>query len=376
MVQIKQDKGAPASTGDALMPTILVTGGAGFIGSCFVRRWLANRCGRVVNLDKLTYAGHRVTLAGILDNSAHSFVEGDITDGPLVCHLLKEHNPQAIVHFAAETHVDRSIDGPAQFVTSNVLGTCTLLDVALRYWNGLPTADRSAFRFLHVSTDEVFGTLGAAGCFTESTPYAPRSPYAASKAAANHFVRAYHTTYGLPTLITHSSNNYGPYQYPEKLVPVAIQNALARCPVPVYGDGRHVRDWLFVEDHCRALEMILGNGTPGETFCIGGDCERTNLAVVAAVCDLVDELRPEPGQPPCRNLISLVADRPGHDRRYASDATKLRSNFGWQPQTSFVDGLRLTVDWYLNHRRWVETVTRGSACDRLGLSRQPASSLS
>lgn len=355
------------------MNTILVTGGAGFIGSSFVRHWLDNGLGRVVNFDKLTYAGHLATLAGVIDHPDHHFVHGDIADGALVRRLLTEHRPWAIVHFAAESHVDRSIDGPAAFVATNVVGTWTLLDAATGYYTGLSAAEQTSFRFLHVSTDEVFGSVTGAAA-EEAAPYAPNSPYAASKAAADHFVRAYHETYGLPTLVTRSSNNFGPYQFPEKLIPVVIQNALSGRPIPVYGDGQQVRDWLFVEDHCQALEIILAGGVPGETFNISSGEERTNLDVVGAVCDLLDELRPHPSRPH-RDLITFVPDRPGHDRRYALDSTKVRRQLGWQPQVTFADGLRFSVAWYLANAAWTEEVTGGRPLARLGLSRPSASTI-
>jgi dTDP-glucose 4,6-dehydratase len=353
---------------DAPMRTIFVTGGAGFIGSCFVRRWLDARLGRVVNLDKLTYAGHRSTLQGVLDNPDHHFVHGDITDGALVRQLLNEHRPQAMVHFAAESHVDRSIDAPAAFVTTNVVGTCTLLDAALEYHSALSPAEQADFRFLQVSTDEVFGSLPAPENALETARYAPNSPYAASKAAADHFVRAYHATYGLPVLVTTCSNNYGPYQFPEKLIPVIIDRALAAASIPIYGDGQQVRDWLHVEDHCRALEMILARGAPGDTFNIASGESFTNVEIAHMVCDGLDELCPA-ADGPRRELISFVADRPGHDRRYALDATKLRTRLNWQPQVAFADGIRRTVAWYLDNAAWVKDVTAGQPSGRLGLAR-------
>lgn len=350
------------------MRTILVTGGAGFIGSCFVRRLLAERTSHVVNLDKLTYAGHRSTLQGVLDNPVHHFIQGDIADATLVRQLLAEHRPQAIVHFAAESHVDRSIDAPAAFVTTNVVGTCTLLDAALGYYAALSPAEQADFRFLQVSTDEVFGSLPAPDIALETARYAPNSPYAASKAAADHFVRAYHATYGLPVLVTACSNNYGPYQFPEKLIPVIINRALAAAPIPIYGDGQQVRDWLHVEDHCRAVEMILDRGAPGDTFNIASGESFTNVEVARTVCDALDDLRPATGGPR-RELISFVADRPGHDRRYALDSTKLSTRLGWQPQVAFADGIRRTVAWYLDNAAWVKDVTAGQPSGRLGLAR-------
>jgi dTDP-glucose 4,6-dehydratase len=350
------------------MSTILVTGGAGFIGSCFVREWIAEEQTPIVNLDKLTYAGNLDSLADVLDDPRHVFIKGDIADGTLVGRLLAEHRPWAVVNFAAESHVDRSIDGPAAFVETNVVGTFRLLDVARAYWSALPEPERSAFRFLHVSTDEVYGSLGPEGKFIEQTPYAPRSPYSASKAAADHFARAYSHTYGLPVLVTNCSNNYGPYQFPEKLLPLMILNALEGKPLPVYGDGRQVRDWVYVEDHCRAVRTVLRGGTPGETYNVGGDCQRANLEVVEAVCRLVDELRPELPHVPCSSLITFVTDRPGHDRRYAIDAAKIRAQLSWRPQEDFDSGLRRTVQWYLDHPIWVERVTSGKyRRQRLGL---------
>ena len=341
------------------METILVTGGAGFIGGCFVRQWIAAGAGRIVNLDKLTYAGNLDSLEPVADSSDHLFVEGDIGDSHLVSRLLAEHRPRAIVNFAAESHVDRSIDGPAAFVETNVLGAFHLLETARQWWRELPIGEREAFRFLHVSTDEVYGSLGPTGRFTESTRYAPNSPYSASKAASDHFVRAYRHTYGLPTLITNCSNNYGPYQFPEKLIPLMILNALEGKPLPVYGDGQQVRDWLFVEDHCSAIRRVLEAGRPGEVYNIGGGCERSNLTVVNAICDLVDELRPGLAHAPCRTLIRYVQDRPGHDRRYAIDAGKIELELGWKPVESFESGLRRTVEWYLNNGRWIERVASG-----------------
>jgi dTDP-glucose 4,6-dehydratase len=350
------------------MQTILVTGGAGFIGSCFVRGLVARRLARVVNLDKLTYAGNLDSLAPVLGAPDHVFVQADITDRAAVDRVLAEHQPEAIVHFAAESHVDRSIDEPAAFVETNVLGTFQMLDAALAYWRRLPEPRRAAFRFLHVSTDEVYGSLGPAGLFSESSPYDPSSPYSASKAAADHFGRAYQRTFGLPVLVTNCSNNFGPYQFPEKLIPLMILNALAGKPLPVYGDGRNVRDWLFVEDHCRALECVLSAGRPGETYNIGGSCERTNLEVVRRICEVVDELRPGLPHAPCTSLITFVKDRPGHDRRYAIDSAKIRAALGWRPQHDFESGLRETVRWYLDHPQWTERVLTGKyRLERLGL---------
>ena len=350
------------------MQTILVTGGAGFIGSCFVRTCIAEQSARIVNLDKLTYAGNLDSLEPVLTHPDHMFLHGDITDRDMLDRIMAEHQPAAVVHFAAESHVDRSIDNPAEFVITNVLGTFHLLDAARRYWSRLPEDRRRAFRFLHVSTDEVYGSLGPTGRFVESSPYDPSSPYSASKASSDHFVRAYHRTYGLPVLVTNCSNNYGPYQFPEKLLPLMILNALEGKPLPVYGDGRNVRDWLFVEDHCRALWCALTAGSPGETYNIGGDCEQANLDVVHRICALVDELRPGLPHAPCTSLITFVKDRPGHDRRYAIDPTKARTTLGWRPQHDFDTGLRRTVQWYLDHPQWVERVLTGKyRRERLGL---------
>jgi dTDP-glucose 4,6-dehydratase len=349
------------------MKTILVTGGAGFIGSCFVRQQLASGNVRIVNLDLLTYAGNLDSIPAA-DSERNIFVEGNILDRDLVKNLLSTYEPSAIVHFAAESHVDRSIDGPAAFVQTNVVGTCNLLDSAMAYYRGMADDRKSAFRFLHVSTDEVYGSLGATGKFTESTPYAPNSPYSASKASSDMFVRAYHETYGLPTVMTNCSNNYGPYQFPEKLIPLMILNAVEGKPLPVYGDGQNVRDWLFVDDHCRAITAVLERGRLGQTYNIGGDSERSNLQIVLGICDLVDEfLKREPGS--SRNLIRYVKDRPGHDRRYAIDASKIQSELGWKPTLQLEEGLRKTVGWYLNEKSWVDRVSSGAyRRERLGVA--------
>lgn len=343
---------------------LLVCGGAGFIGSCFVRQQIARA--PIVVLDALTYAGHRSTLASVMGDTRLTFVAGDIGDRPLVERLLAEHQPRAIVNFAAESHVDRSIDGPAPFVQTNVVGCWNLLDAAFRHWQGLDGERRAGFRFLQISTDEVYGSLGATGRFHETTPFAPNSPYAASKAAADHFVRAYHHTYGFPSLVTHASNNYGPYQFPEKLIPLMTLNALNRQPLPIYGDGLQVRDWLHVEDHCDALWLVLTRGRPGETYNIGGDCEQTNRHLVEAICDLVDELAPDSG-PSRRQLMQSTRDRPGHDRRYALAITKITAELGWQPRREFPRLLRETVKWYLAHQPWVEMVGGDQARRRRGL---------
>jgi dTDP-glucose 4,6-dehydratase len=351
------------------MDTILVTGGAGFIGGCFVRQWIDQRLGTLVNLDRLTYAGNLDSLAEVSDRPEHLFVKGDIGDQALVGELLKKHRPAAIINFAAESHVDRSIDGPADFVQTNVVGTFALLEAARDYWRQLESAGQQAFRFLHVSTDEVYGSLGPTGKFTEDTAYAPNSPYSASKASSDHFVRAYHHTFGLPTLITNCSNNYGPYQFPEKLIPLMILNAVEGMPLPVYGDGQNIRDWLFVEDHCAAIRQVLHDGYPGEVYNVGGDCERTNLQIVETICDTVDRLRPGLPHAPCRSLITFVKDRPGHDRRYAIDCDKIKQQLRWSPQQDFESGLELTVRWYLENSPWVQRVTSGAyRRERLGLS--------
>jgi dTDP-glucose 4,6-dehydratase len=338
---------------------ILVTGGAGFIGSNFVLDWIAAEATPVVNLDKLTYAGNPGNLASLKDDARHIFVKGDIGDRALVAKLLQQYRPEAIVHFAAESHVDRSIHGPAEFVQTNVVGTFSLLEEARAYWSALAEPAKSRFRFLHVSTDEVYGSLGPNDpAFTETTPYTPNSPYAASKAASDHLVRAYHHTYGLPTVTTNCSNNYGPLQFPEKLIPLVILNAVGGKPLPIYGDGLNVRDWLYVGDHCAAVRLALKKGRLGETYNIGGNSEKTNLEIVNTICTIIDELRPDFA--PHAKLISYVKDRPGHDRRYAIDATKIESELGWKPAEKFETGLRKTVEWYFQHMDWVENVTSGA----------------
>ncbi|MEM5369007.1 dTDP-glucose 4,6-dehydratase [Paraburkholderia azotifigens] len=338
---------------------ILVTGGAGFIGANFVIDWFNTVDETVVNVDKLTYAGNLGTLESLRGDGSHIFVREDICDGQAMDFLLAQYQPRAILHFAAESHVDRSIRGPDEFMQTNVIGTFTLLEAARRYWQGLPEAEREAFRFLHISTDEVFGSLSMqAPPFTEKHPYAPNSPYSASKASSDHLVRAWHHTYGLPTLTTHCSNNYGPYQFPEKLIPLTITRALGGKPLPVYGDGLNVRDWLYVGDHCKAIRAVLARGRPGETYNIGGCNEVTNISVVHALCRLLDERRPSASGSYC-NQIAAVADRPGHDRRYAIDASKLERELGWRPEETFETGLRKTVDWYLGHPRWVSEVSSG-----------------
>ncbi|MBJ6978096.1 dTDP-glucose 4,6-dehydratase [Luteimonas sp. MC1895] len=344
----------------------LVTGGAGFIGGNFVLEAVAAGV-RVVNLDVLTYAGNLDTLSSLEGNPDHVFVHGDIGDGDLVARLLAEHRPDAVVNFAAESHVDRSIDGPAAFVQTNVVGTLALLEAVRDYWKALEGKAKDAFRFLHVSTDEVYGTLGETGLFTETTAYAPNSPYSASKAASDHLVRAFHHTYGLPVLTTNCSNNYGPYHFPEKLVPLVIAKALAGEPLPVYGDGKQVRDWLFVTDHCEAIRTVLAKGRVGETYNVGGNAEMQNIEVVKTICALLDQRRPREDGQPRESQIAFVADRPGHDRRYAIDASKLRDELGWTPAYIFERGIAETVDWYLANQPWVQRVLDGSyRLERIG----------
>ena len=339
---------------------ILVTGGAGFIGANFVLDWLATCDEPVVNLDALTYAGNLENLASLKGDPRHVFVQGDICDRPLIDRLLAEHQPRAIVHFAAESHVDRSIHGPGEFMRTNVTGTFTLLEAARAHWNGLEGAAKADFRFHHVSTDEVYGSLGPTDpAFTETKTYEPNSPYSASKASSDHLVRAYHHTYGLPTLTTNCSNNYGPYQFPEKLIPLMIANALAGKPLPVYGDGMNVRDWLYVGDHCTAIREVLARGRPGETYNIGGWNEKPNIEIVKTICALLDEMAPDAAGPHAR-LMTYVKDRPGHDRRYAIDARKIERELGWRPAETFETGIRKTVQWYLANADWVAHVQSGA----------------
>ncbi|WP_334178304.1 dTDP-glucose 4,6-dehydratase [Pseudoxanthomonas sp.] len=348
------------------MPTWLVTGGAGFIGGNFVLRAVASGV-KVINLDALTYAGNLDTLASIQDSASHVFVQGDIGDRELVARLLAEHQPDAVVNFAAESHVDRSIDGPGAFIQTNVVGTLGLLESARDYWKALEGERRERFRFLHVSTDEVYGSLGDTGKFTETTPYAPNSPYSASKAASDHLVRAFHHTYGLPVLTTNCSNNYGPYHFPEKLIPLIIARALAGEPLPVYGDGKNIRDWLFVGDHCSAIRRVLEKGRIGETYNVGGNAEMQNIEVVHTICALLDARVPRDDGLPRSSQITFVADRPGHDRRYAIDASKLRDELGWEPAYSFEKGIAETVEWYLSNQDWVKRVLDGSyRLERIG----------
>lgn len=355
------------------MRTVLVTGGAGFIGSNLIRHLLATGRYKVINLDKLAYAGNLVSLKDIEDSPHYTFIEGDICDGMLVLDLLHRYQCDAVMNLAAESHVDRSIGSPGTFVQTNVVGTFEMLEAAREYWQSLPEDRSEAFRFLHVSTDEVFGSLGDEGAFTESTPYSPNSPYSASKASSDHLVRAYHKTFALPTLTTHCSNNYGPYQFPEKLIPLIISKAVSKQPLPVYGTGLNVRDWLHVEDHCSALRMILESGRIGDTYNIGGGAEKSNLDVVHAICETLDEtIKPEK---PSVDLIEFVRDRPGHDFRYAIDADKLINELGWKPSVSFEEGIRSTVRWYLANEDWVEsTRDKGYRGERLGISDESESS--
>jgi dTDP-glucose 4,6-dehydratase len=340
---------------------ILVTGGAGFIGSNFVLQWLASEPSPVLNLDKLTYAGNLNNLRTIEAHPRYRFIQGDIVDRDFLQELLRCDQPRAIVHFAAESHVDRSIHGPDDFVRTNVNGTFSLLEETRAYWSALAEADRAVFRFLHVSTDEVYGSLQAADpAFCETTPYAPNSPYSATKAASDHLVRAYHHTYGLPVLTTNCSNNYGPHQFPEKLIPLMILNACSGKSLPVYGDGKNVRDWLYVEDHCRAIRTVLARGRVGETYNVGGRSEKTNLEIIDSVCQLLDELRPNDPVMPHSKLVTFVKDRPGHDRRYAMDTRKIERELQWQPEETFESGIGKTVRWYLAHADWVRDVTSGS----------------
>lgn len=342
---------------------ILVTGGAGFIGANFVLEWLESQAEGVVNLDKLTYAGNKENLTSLAGDERHTFVQGDIADTQA---LFQRYQPRAVIHFAAESHVDRSIHGPEDFVQTNIVGTFRLLEAARAYHQNLPEAQRASFRFLHVSTDEVYGTLKPNDpAFTEEHAYQPNSPYAASKAASDHLVRAYFHTYGLPVVTTNCSNNYGPYQFPEKLIPLVVVNALQGKPLPIYGDGLQIRDWLYVRDHCRAIQSVLQNGRLGETYNIGGNQEKTNITIVHAICNLLDELRPRADGASYRQQIQHVTDRPGHDRRYAINAKKIESEWGWVPQETFETGLRKTVAWYLEHGDWVSNVQSGAYRDWL-----------
>jgi dTDP-glucose 4,6-dehydratase len=350
----------PAKDLDTMNDTILVTGGAGFIGSNFVLQWLSNEASALVNLDKLTYAGNPRNLLSVMDHVRYRSIQADITDPAAVNDVLFQQNVRGIVHFAAESHVDRSITGPGEFIQTNIIGTFTLLEAAKAYWLTLNGKDRKDFRFLHVSTDEVYGSLGPNDPpFSEGTPYAPNSPYAASKAASDHLVRAYHYTYGLPTLTTNCSNNYGPYQFPEKLIPLMISNALQGQALPVYGDGENIRDWLFVDDHCDAIRAVLRGGTPGQTYNIGGCNEKTNVEVVDAICEILDQMRPRADGHSYHSQRVFVKDRAGHDRRYAIDPTKIDRELHWRPQETFESGLRRTIQWYLEHEDWVREVRTG-----------------
>ncbi len=342
------------------MQTYLVTGGAGFIGSNFVLSVRRQQLARIINLDLFTYAGNMENLCELTDDSKHILVKGDIGDRELVANLFAQYKPDAVINFAAESHVDRSIIGPEEFVRTNVYSTFNLLDEAKKYWEDLDEGAKGSFRFLHVSTDEVFGTLVQGDePFTEVTPYAPNSPYSASKAASDHFVRSYCHTFGLPTLVTNCSNNYGPRQFPEKLIPLMIINALAEKPLPVYGDGQNIRDWLYVSDHCSAIQMVLEKGIIGETYNVGGKCEKTNLDIVHAICDVLDEFVPTVNCSSRRELVSFVKDRPGHDFRYAIDSNKIESTLGWTPLETFNSGLRKTIEWYLNNDQWVQNIFSG-----------------
>ncbi len=341
------------------MNKILITGGAGFIGSAVIRQLIAETDATVINADKLTYAGNLQSLSSVADNPRYRFEHVDICDAAEVVRLFREHQPDAVMHLAAESHVDRSITGPAEFITTNIIGTYTLLEAAREYWNALPAGRKNAFRFHHISTDEVYGSLGETGLFTENTAYQPNSPYSASKASADHLVRAWHHTYGLPVVTSNCSNNYGPYHFPEKLIPLVILNALNGKPLPIYGKGDNIRDWLYVDDHARALRLVLERGRVGDTYNIGGWNEKTNLEVVQAICAILDELRPNASITHHPSLITYVKDRPGHDRRYAIDAGKIARELGWKPQETFDSGLRKTVEWYLANTDWINGVTSG-----------------
>ncbi|MCF6354574.1 MAG: dTDP-glucose 4,6-dehydratase [Candidatus Polarisedimenticolaceae bacterium] len=349
------------------MKTLLVTGGAGFIGGNFIHLLMSQGDVRVINLDLLTYAGNLDTLADIEEGGRYAFVQGDICNKELVSDLLRRYSPSALVNFAAESHVDRSIDAPDDFIQTNVVGTLNLLECSRQYCSTLPEKQAESFRFLHVSTDEVYGSLGAEGLFTEETPYAPNSPYSASKAASDHLVRAWYHTYGLPVVTTNCSNNYGPCQFPEKLIPLMIQNATVGKPLPIYGDGGNVRDWLYVQDHCRAIWRVLEAGRPGEVYNIGGNSEKTNLEVVDTLCAILDELIPHSSHIPHAQFKHFVTDRPGHDRRYAIDASKIKRELGWEPQETFESGMRATVQWYIDNAAWCKRVMDGSyRGERLG----------
>lgn len=346
---------------------LLISGGCGFIGSNLVRMALASGY-PVINLDKLTYAGNLSSLSDVENDLGYAFIHGDICDAELLDRIFREQQPDGILHLAAESHVDRSIDGPESFIQTNIVGTFRLLEAARKCWKSLPEEKKNSFRFLHVSTDEVYGSLGFDGFFTEETPYAPNSPYSASKASSDHLVRSYYHTYGLPTVTTNCSNNYGPCQFPEKLIPLVLNRALKEESLPVYGDGMNIRDWLYVEDHCRALLTVLEKGRPGETYNIGGNSERTNIHIVLTLCGLLDEFRPRKDGRKYEEQITFVPDRPGHDRRYAIDAGKIKRELGWQPLESFETGIRKTVLWYLENSRWTDSIINGTyRCERLGM---------
>jgi len=347
---------------------LIVTGGAGFIGSAVIRYLINETDTTIINLDKLTYAGNLESLTSIEQNPRYHFVQADICDASAITQIFEQFQPDAIMHLAAESHVDRSIDGPAEFIQTNIIGTYTLLETARQYWQSLTGQRKDQFRFHHISTDEVYGSLGATGLFTEAMPYQPNSPYSASKASSDHLVRAWHHTFNLPVVTTNCSNNYGPYQFPEKLIPVIIINALAGNPLPIYGKGENIRDWLYVDDHARALWLVLQQGKLGETYNIGGHNEQTNLDVVYMICDILDELLPNSPYKPHKQLITFVTDRPGHDQRYAIDADKIQQELGWSPQETFASGLRKTVQWYLENRKWWQRVRDGRyRGERLGL---------
>jgi dTDP-glucose 4,6-dehydratase len=348
--------------------TLIITGGAGFIGSALIRHLVQHSDYRLINIDKLTYAGNLESLAEVDSHPNYHFIQADICDAETIEQLFNQHQPDAVMHLAAESHVDRSIDGPADFVQTNLVGTYTLLEAARKHWLSLNSEKAAAFRFHHISTDEVYGSLGESGLFTEQTAYQPNSPYSATKAGSDHLVRAWHHTFGLPVVMTNCSNNYGPYQFPEKLIPLMINNALAGKPLPVYGSGENIRDWLYVDDHVEALQLVLEKGVVGENYNIGGFNEHTNLDVVHRLCDILDELLPESPHKPHRQLITFVTDRPGHDQRYAIDASKIQQELGWQPRETFDTGLRKTVEWYLHNKVWNQRVLDGSyQQERLGL---------
>lgn len=346
---------------------ILVTGGAGFIGSHFIRLHLMETSDVILNIDVLTYASSLESLSSVATHPCYTFLQGNICDNQTVAKALQDFQPDAVIHFAAESHVDRSIDQPSPFIETNIVGSHNLLVCTLDYWKHLSSDAKRNFRYLHISTDEVYGSLGEKGAFSEASPYAPSSPYSASKAASDHLARAYYATYNLPVIVTNCSNNYGPYQFPEKLIPLMLFRALSEQPLPLYGDGKHVRDWLYVEDHCRALSVVLNQGIPGETYNIGGNCEKRNIEVVNTICQYLDKISPRKNKESYAKLITFVADRPGHDRRYAIDMTKIKKELGWEPKESFEVGLEKTVEWYIHHKDWVaQIIEKGYAGERLG----------